>query len=103
MASYPPWPYASTTLEGLSRQSHLGAVSRAYLFTRRIRLRFVFISDFYRLLNCEGAGCAQGSVGTFMFTPIAWLSSLLTWLVVRAVFSPKYFPHLSEQQEHDRA
>src|SRR5512139_2707178 len=61
---------------------------------------FVFFSDFYGILNCEGAGCAQASLGTFVFTPIAWLSSLLTWLVVRTVFSAKYFPHLSEQQDH---
>ena len=56
---------------------------------------FVFTLELYELLNCKGAGCAQGGLGTFVFTPIAWLSWLLTWWVARAVFSPKFFPHLS--------
>ena len=58
---------------------------------------FVFVLEFYELLNCKGAGCAQAGLGTFVFTPIAWLSWLLTWSVVRAVFSPKFFPQLSGQ------
>ncbi len=63
----------------------------------------VFVLEFYELLNCRGAGCAQAGLGTFVFTPIAWVSWLLTWSVVRAVFSAKFFPHLSDQQEHHRA
>lgn len=59
---------------------------------------FVFGLEFYELLNCHGAGCALGGLGTFVFTPIAWLSWLLTWWVARAVFSSKFFPHLSNQK-----
>ncbi len=56
----------------------------------------VFVVEFYELLNCRGAGCAQGGLGTFVFTPIAWLSWLLTRSVAQVVFSPKFFPHLSD-------
>lgn len=54
----------------------------------------VFIIEFYELFNCRGAGCAQAGLGTFVFTPIAWLSLALAWAVVRGIFTPKYFPTL---------
>lgn len=57
----------------------------------------VFVWEFYELLNCKGAGCAQAGLGTFVFTPIAWVSWLLTWSVVRTVFSTKFFPRSTVQ------
>jgi hypothetical protein len=63
----------------------------------------VFVVEFFELLNCKGAGCAQAGLGTFIFTPIAWLSLLLTWSVVRTVINPKFFPNMADQQEFHHA
>ena len=52
----------------------------------------IFSIEFFELQNCHGAGCAQGGLGTFIATPFAWLSLVLTRSVSRTIFTPKFFP-----------
>ncbi|MFA6062876.1 MAG: hypothetical protein WC736_09770 [Gallionella sp.] len=56
----------------------------------------IFVAELYVQLTCTGSGCAQGGVGLLLFTPLAWVSYGVTYVVGRLVFDGKCLPVLAK-------
>ncbi len=52
----------------------------------------VFLAEYEIQLYCNGAGCAQGGMGLFMFIPIAWISYFITQTLCSFFTRRKWWP-----------